>query len=91
MTTANQGRRKVEEYLTGNLSLFALNNWSLEFGDDPAEADDLETMEIAGLITELVHDLGSGVIDERELRDRLAGEIQRTLPHSGPSFSKRAG
>jgi len=91
MTTANQGRRKVEEYLTGNLSLFALNNWSLEFGDDPAEADDLETMEIAGLITELVHDLGSGAIDEPELRERLACAFQRTQPLSDPSFAKRVG
>jgi hypothetical protein len=90
MTTANQGRRKVEEYLTGNLSLFALNSWSLEFGDDPADADDQESMEFAGLVTELVDDLGKDTIDERALRERLTDELKRTSKLSGESFVRRA-
>jgi hypothetical protein len=90
MTTANQGRRKVEEYLTGNLSLFALNNWSLEFGDDPADADDHESMEFAGLITELIDDLGTGTIEEHALRDRLIDELKRPFISSDGSFERRA-
>ncbi len=75
MKMNTEGRRKVEQYLTGETSLFALNDWSLEFGDDLSQAHDAESMEIAGLITELVHDLGSGAIDEPAIRERLASEV----------------
>jgi hypothetical protein len=82
MKIGTEGRRKVEQYLTGETSLFALNDWSLEFGDDPSQAHDADSMELAGLITELVHDLGSGAIDEPSIRKRLASEVNhRTAPH----------
>lgn len=82
MRMITEGRRKVEQYLAGEMTLFALNDWSLEFGDDSAQAHDAESMEIAGLITELVHDLGSGTVDELAIRKRLANEVKhRTAPH----------
>lgn len=74
-TTSNEGRRKVEQYLAGELTVLALNDWSLEFGDDPAHGQDTESMEIAGLITELVDDLGTGAIDEPSLGQTLAESI----------------
>ena len=80
MTTTSEGRRTVEQYLTGEISLFALNNWSLEFGDDPAHVNDSESMEIAGLITELVHELGSGAIDEPLIWKRLASQVDHRIP-----------
>jgi hypothetical protein len=77
------GRRKVEAYLSGRLSLFGLNDWSLEFGDDPADSDDADSMDIAGLVTELVHDLGTGEIDEHVLRQQLADRIGFTTASHG--------
>lgn len=75
MVTTNEGRRKVGNYLAGELSLLALNDWSLKFGDDSEQIDDSESMEIAGLITELVSDLGTGAMDEPTLREHLAVRV----------------
>lgn len=81
MAMTSEGRRKIEQYLSGRLSLFALNDWSLEFGDDPDQASDAESMDIAGLITELVHDLGDGSIDESAIWKQLAARIGHQTSH----------
>ena len=75
MTMTDEGRHKVDQYLGGRLTLFALNDWSLEFGDDPEQVHDAESLDIAGLITELVHDLGAGAIDEQTVRTQLARRV----------------
>jgi hypothetical protein len=75
MTLKDEGRAKVWEYLDGRSSLFALNDWSLEFGDEPEQAHDAESIDIAGLITELVHDLGTGMIDEKGVQTQLARRV----------------
>jgi hypothetical protein len=75
MTMTDEGRAKVWEYLDGRLTLFALNDWSLEFGDDPEQVHDAESIDIAGLITELVHDLGTGMINEQGVQTQLARRV----------------
>jgi hypothetical protein len=79
MTPTGEGRQKVAQYLNHEISLFALNEWSLEFGDDLAQTLDADSMEIAGLVTELVHELQSGELDEPHLRSRLAASIQAPM------------
>ena len=76
MGRLEEGRHKVTQYLNHEISLFALNEWSLEFGDDPTQDMDAESMEIAGLITELAHEMQSGEIDESKLRVRLTLSVQ---------------
>ena len=75
------GQRKIEDYLDGRVSLFELNNWSLEFGDEIGESADAESMDIAGLVTELVHDLGAGTIDEVSIRKQLANRVNYHISH----------
>ena len=81
MSTTSEGHLKIEQYLSGKLSLLALNDWSLEFGDDPDQTSDGESMELAGLITELVHDLGEGSIDEPAIWKQLATRVGHPTPH----------
>jgi hypothetical protein len=75
MNQLAEGHRKVTEYLDNAITLTQLHDWALEFGDDPKQRLDTDSLETAAHVIEVVDDLNHSRITSSVLRQQLSTHI----------------